>query len=422
MMNRINRRIALAFVALSLGLSACVEDENVIIPVDQTETERFFARYVSMGNSLTAGWMSGGINDSTQHLAYPVLLAAMANATFEVPTLLMPGCPPPLVGVVDEDSAGNVIIEEDRVANGESDWCALRETPAPEFIQNVAVPGAKMADAVNITREGNSTNPLTTLLLGGMTQLQAMRRAQPTLVTSWLGNNDVLGAAIEGDVSLLTPLDTFELFESAVATSIAGSGALGVVLIGVLDVTLAPVLQPGLYYWLADSLGYAPKEVDANCAPTDTLGELNPLSMNTVSWLAFTDDDVAVVSCASDAPYVLTPEDKALIVARTTLFNDVIEQEISNRNWGYVDATAELMSQLAGSAGHNRLRRCVGLNNTLDMATMVTFFTTRCPHPSAPNYFGSFVTYDGIHMSAAAHEIMAQAIADELEDHYELEI
>ena len=144
--------------------------------------------------------------------------------------------------------------------------------------------------------------------------------------------------------------------------------------------------------------------------------------MNTVSWRVFTDDDVAIVSCASDAPYVLTADERAQIQARTEEFNDILEAEAGGRNWAFLDATAELVSQLSGSSGHNRLRRCVGLNNTLDMATMVTFFTTRCPHPSAPNYFGSFVTYDGIHMSAAAHVIMAEAIADEIEDHYDIEI
>ena len=34
-----------------------------------------FRSYVAIGNSLAAGWQSGGINDSTQQQAYPRLLA-----------------------------------------------------------------------------------------------------------------------------------------------------------------------------------------------------------------------------------------------------------------------------------------------------------------------------------------------------------
>jgi len=76
----------------------------------------------------------------------------------------------------------------------------------------------------------------------------------------------------------------------------------------------------------------------------------------------------------------------------------------------------------AGSGQHNLLRRCTGLNNTLTEEAMFNFFTTRCPHPNAPNYFGSLVTYDGIHMSAAAHQLIANALAVQLNSKYELDL
>ena len=426
-MTRINRRIAapLFAVALALGTGACVEDESIVIP-QQNDTERMFRRYVSLGNSLTAGWMSGGINDSTQHLAYPVLLAARADMPFAVPSLAMPGCPPPLVGVVDVNEADSVIIEEDRVGGSFSTetTCALRQQPVADVVQNVAVPGAKMADAFDIDREGNASNTLTTLLLGGMSQVDAMRRARPTFVTSWLGNNDVLAAALEGDPSLMTPVDTFEEYHERVSQAIAGSGAMGVVLIGVLDVRIAPVLQPGLYYWLADSLGLAPKEVSDDCAPRDELGELNPMSMNTVSWLAFRDTMIDVVSCDPSAKYVMPFAEMDAIGARVTAFNNILRVETQDRNWVYVAPGDVVQSALnsAGSGRHNLLRRCEGLNNTLTEEAMVNFFNARCPHPNGPNYFGSLVTYDGIHMSAAAHQLIANAIALQVNSKYELDL
>ena len=420
-MNGINRRIALPLfvAALALGLGGCIEDESVVTP-EQDDTQQLFRRYVAMGNSLTAGFMSGGINDSTQRLAYPVLLAARAEASFSIPSLAMPGCPPPLVGVVDTDAEGNVVLETDRVGQGP---CALRSIPAPDVVQNVAVPGAKMADAFDIEREGNESNTLTTLITGGRSQVAAMRDAQPTLVTSWLGNNDVLAAALRGDPSLMTPLDTFNYYHDRVAQAINGSGALGVVLISVMDVRLAPVLQPGLYYWLADSLGLAPKEVSANCGPTDETGALNPLSLNTVSWLAYADPAVTVVSCDPSAPYVLTFEEEGQIAARVTAFNNTLRTDALQRDWVYTSSGGVLQSALnsAGPAQHNLLRRCVGLDNDLSEAAMVTIFETRCPHPSAPNYFGSLATFDGIHMSASAHVLIANAIATQLEAHYEID-
>ena len=41
----------------------------------------FMARYVAIGNSITAGFQSNGINDSTQRRAYPHLLAIARRAT-----------------------------------------------------------------------------------------------------------------------------------------------------------------------------------------------------------------------------------------------------------------------------------------------------------------------------------------------------
>ena len=53
---------AAAFGALLVA--ACHNDE-LFRPAAQP-TNALFARYVSMGNSITAGFQSGGINDSTQ--------------------------------------------------------------------------------------------------------------------------------------------------------------------------------------------------------------------------------------------------------------------------------------------------------------------------------------------------------------------
>jgi hypothetical protein len=39
------------------------------------------------------------------------------------------------------------------------------------------------------------TNALTQFILGGRTQIQAMMASQPTFVSVWIGNNDVLAAS-----------------------------------------------------------------------------------------------------------------------------------------------------------------------------------------------------------------------------------
>ena len=51
---------------------------------------------------------------------------------------------------------------------------------------------------------------------------------------------------------------------------------------------------------------------------------------------------------------------------------------------------------------------------------ILTLVEVQCPHESAPNFFGSLLTYDGVHMSAEAHQILADAIVARLNDRFDL--
>src|SRR5213080_2079680 len=84
----------------AIAIAACGDaDKMVLGPVDPTGGA-MFKNYVAIGNSITAGWQSGGINDSLQRLAYPVLVAAaMGGDRFYYPSLTAPGCPPPYTNI-----------------------------------------------------------------------------------------------------------------------------------------------------------------------------------------------------------------------------------------------------------------------------------------------------------------------------------
>ena len=159
------------------------------------------ARYVSMGNSITAGYQSAGINDSTQQRSYAVLFASRADATFFVPV-------PPGTRLRARRSPttsprpGSVAAPPPPATSAPTSGCC--------YVSNVAVPGAtSFSPNDNLTPYANS-NALTTFILGGRTQNQAMMDADPTFVTAWIGNNDVLGALTSstnpGNPALITPL------------------------------------------------------------------------------------------------------------------------------------------------------------------------------------------------------------------------
>src|SRR5512145_730710 len=124
-----------AVLGLLLAAAAC-ENDQVNRPSSATPVDPLFDRYVSMGNSITAGFQSAGINDSTQSQSYAVLLARAMHSPFFAPLMRRPGCPPPFTNV----------FTQARVGGGTPTTCALRAipNPAPPYISNTAVPGAEV--------------------------------------------------------------------------------------------------------------------------------------------------------------------------------------------------------------------------------------------------------------------------------------
>jgi hypothetical protein len=85
-----------AVLGLLLAAAAC-ENEEVNTPFANQPVDPLFERYVSMGNSITAGFQSGGINDSTESVVRGVARAGDALAVLSPPA--RPGCPPPYTNV-----------------------------------------------------------------------------------------------------------------------------------------------------------------------------------------------------------------------------------------------------------------------------------------------------------------------------------
>src|SRR5437879_6560897 len=167
-----HRRVILAAgISVALAAAACHEDDLFSPAVPQYTGGAMFQRYVSMGNSITAGFQSAGINDSTQRQSYAVLVAAaMGGDPFYYPSLNAPGCPPPFTN----------IFTQARVGGGTGTTCLFRNAAIPPYLSNVAVPGAETIDMLNNgPLPGTNSNPLTQLFLGARTPFPA----QAPLVT-----------------------------------------------------------------------------------------------------------------------------------------------------------------------------------------------------------------------------------------------
>lgn len=392
---RTSARNGAALLAIGALLAGCIDSDTPLV-VD-TQGGDLFDRYVALGNSITAGFQSGGIHVEFQENAYPALLAERADASFGIPELAMPGCPPPYVAPLSTERTSNVA-------------CALREADAPRIVQNLAVPGANTAHVLHPLGTGTTLN---TLILGGRTQVAAMLDADPTLVSVWIGNNDALGAALSGDPAELTPLAQFQGAYDQIVGAIQESGAHDAVLIGVANaMALAPALQPGAYFWAIDNSEnpYAAiLTVDNNCAPGTEGGERLVSFAGLSAQLEANPESPAVINCAAQAPFVLTAEEMQTIGMRVAQFNAHIATRAEENGWIYIDPAADLVEEALTQP--DLIRKCQGLATATNPQEFMVAVQNTCPGPTAPNFFGSYFSFDGIHPSTAGHIAITDVIA-----------
>ena len=175
------------------------------------------SRYVALGDSLTAGFESGGLAASSQARSYPLVIHKQATGSdaFAQPTVSDPGIPAQLRLI---NLAPTIAPKP-----GQGQPTNLN---LPRPYDNLGVPGARVSDTLNRVTDNGGLHDL--ILRGQGTALQQALALQPTFVTLWIGNNDVLAAATSGIVVegvTLTPVAQFESDFRAIAGALAASGA-----------------------------------------------------------------------------------------------------------------------------------------------------------------------------------------------------
>jgi len=194
-----------AFIAgVVLILSACDEYNELTAPPPADAGNADFSRFVTIGNSLTAGYQSSSLYKTAQEYSYGKLIANVMEVSFAQPLVDDPGTG----GRLEIESLSPFTL----FTNPTFGSPLKINHPAP--YNNLGVPGAFLFDVLNAT---NSTDCFTALFAGvenpmfdlilrnsalgiGSQFLQA-QALNPTFVTLWIGNNDVLGFATSGGTS-----------------------------------------------------------------------------------------------------------------------------------------------------------------------------------------------------------------------------
>jgi GDSL-like Lipase/Acylhydrolase len=332
------------------------------------------SRLVVVGDSLSAGYQNGSLLDSQQIHGYAAVVASQAGVSLPLPLIAAPGIPnvltlvdpgpPPVLGVMPGVSAGRV-------------------DPTVQAM-NLAVPGHRVKDALTVRPDLDfSTDPLADLMLGfpglflgvSRSQVEWAEALAPTAAIVWLGNNDVLGPAIAGDASLVTPARDFRTAYREVLDRVGRTGA-DLIVANIPDVTALP------YFTSAE-------QVAANVgAPLAVIGPVLGLAAGD-----FVTPDAfeligLILAGAQQGPLpgnvVLDAGEVATIRAATGQFNFIIALEALSRRAALVDVHGLFQCAAARGivAGDRRL-------------------TT--------DYLGGLFSLDAVHPTRTGYAVLANA-------------
>ncbi|MFA6977699.1 MAG: SGNH/GDSL hydrolase family protein [Ignavibacteriaceae bacterium] len=235
----LNVLFSLSFIAVVFV--GCEDRSDISAPTSGTAS---YDRFVTVGNSITAGYQSGALYKSAQDFAYGNLIAIQVGASFAMPTYSDPG-----TGGRMELTAFNFATSTPTIVNNPLKGSPLNLTYAAPY-NNLGIPGATLYDILNATdslncfsgKFGNKPNAMFNLILRNQgSQFAQAKALNPTLLTLWIGNNDVLGFATSGGFSPSSPTDaaTFNGLYKALADSLKSLNT-KVVVANLPDVTAIP--------------------------------------------------------------------------------------------------------------------------------------------------------------------------------------
>jgi lysophospholipase L1-like esterase len=398
------KRIAVSLLVALPLLMSCRADDSLNPPA---VIDPMFRRYVSLGNSITAGFQSGGINDSTQVRSYANLLAMAMGTDFNLPLFndhpqLGKGCPAP----IDVNSSS----PPGRVGPTQPTGCSLR-APTLSLINNVAFPGATVQELLNnLGSPPSATDVYKQFILGGRTELELMQALDPTFVSVFVGANDVLGAILDpnpGNPAMVTPLATFTRQYDSVLAAIQATGARAV-LVSVPNVTVIPYAssaaiwscaknggpecQPPLPPQNPQLAGIPTFTVNANCSALNGgVSILVPWTVGLTKVATAVAGFPATIDCSVDTE-VVTAAEAATIVTAVGQYNLHIQAEAAARGFAHFDINPPL------TAAVDQVR--------------IRSFPDLLPALGGGNVgFGTYFSLDGFHPSSLAHQAIADGIA-----------
>jgi len=219
-------------IATSILFIGCKKTE--FSTVERTKGNADFTNYISVGNSLTQGYMDGGLYEEGQQNSYPSLIANQMSIVqpgineFKQPMTFGNGSGYMHLEINQTTGELDVVSSTDVGGFGESPtWATWGDQYKSLKMNNLGVSGITL---IQTSSQDNTDAAVNNVILGGIeipfvfTQegnpfsrfldfggnpflagtpieyLDHVKQSKATFFTCWLGNNDVLGYALSGGV------------------------------------------------------------------------------------------------------------------------------------------------------------------------------------------------------------------------------
>ncbi|MFD2596753.1 SGNH/GDSL hydrolase family protein [Sphingobacterium griseoflavum] len=413
---------ALNYTSLYIGFTVLALAYSCKPEIDSFEAqagEADFTKYVAIGNSLTAGFADGGLYLEGQEVAYPNLIAEqlkqVGGGEFRSPFFSQ------------EQRNGSGYLQLTALVDGQpqttnvtTNLAYRAENRLAKFtgeIENLGVPGMRL-DLAFAPPFGSLNMYFERLLtdteVNQRTYFDFVSTKNHTFFSFWLGNNDVLGYAMNGafenpqdPTTTLTSINTFSARYTTFIDKLTENNRKGVVAT-IPTVTSIPFFNTvttarleagvsastgGQFTKIYIQTAAGPRQATSEDLftlrfPTDTLGK--------------TSNGIPGYGLIPQNPladrFVLDKDEVSEIAARVTAFNDIIKTTANNKNLALADAQAYLNRVKSPGILYNG----IGVN-----ASFIT---------------GNAFSLDGIHLTPMGNALIANLFIDAINSKYKSRI
>ena len=378
---------------VSLTFVACNSDEEVVTVVDSSDGLALtagaadFSKFVSLGNSLTAGYSDGALFIEGQNSSYTNIMAqrfaTVGGGAFKIPFM---------ADNIGGFKVNGTVFSGARMAStGGGAPTAVSGTPSTEILTSIAsggpynncgVPGAKSFHLLSPTYGSaagialGTANPYYVRFApNGTTSVLTYAMSQsPTFFSLWIGNNDVLGYATTGGdgTNPITPSAGaagvgFDATYDALVNTLTSGGAKGVV------ANIPYVNTVPFFTYIATN------PVPLSAAQ---VGQLNPLfgAMNSMLAAAGQPARFQTLTASSTNPLLIA--DEMLAYDATALFTAAFQGAPFN----YQAATAGFLGNLYGKARH--ASNAAASRDYILLTAGATIGTTKAGYPATNSTIG----------------------------------